>query len=45
MMRERFGRYLSYEEVTNGIAYNPDRDTFFVTGKRWPVLFEVKLNV
>lgn len=30
-------------EVLNGIAYNPDRKTFYVTGKDWPKLFEVKI--
>ena len=29
------------EHTLNGIAYNPDRDTFFVTGKCWPYMFEV----
>ncbi|HEX9331724.1 MAG TPA: glutaminyl-peptide cyclotransferase, partial [Anaerolineales bacterium] len=28
--------------VLNGIAYDPDRDVFLVTGKLWPKLFEVK---
>ncbi len=32
-------------EVLNGIAYDPDSDTFFITGKHWPKLFEVKFNV
>ncbi len=27
--------------VLNGIAYNPESDTFWVTGKLWPVLYEV----
>jgi len=27
--------------VLNGIAYNPEADTFFITGKNWPKLFEV----
>ena len=27
--------------VLNGIAYNPETGTFFVTGKKWPKLFEV----
>jgi glutamine cyclotransferase len=27
--------------VLNGIAYNPDTQTFFITGKLWPRLFEV----
>jgi glutaminyl-peptide cyclotransferase len=30
------------ENVLNGIAYNPAAETFFVTGKNWPVMFEVK---
>jgi glutamine cyclotransferase len=29
-------------DVLNGIAYNPDTQTFFITGKLWPKLFEVK---
>ena len=28
--------------VLNGIAYDPDRDVFLITGKLWPKLFEVK---
>lgn len=28
--------------VLNGIAYDPTRDTFLITGKLWPKLFEVK---
>lgn len=27
--------------VLNGIAWNPDSDTFFITGKKWNKLFEV----
>lgn len=30
--------------VLNGIAYNPASKTFYITGKKWPALFEVKLN-
>jgi glutamine cyclotransferase len=29
-------------DVLNGIAYAPARGTFFITGKLWPRLFEVK---
>jgi glutaminyl-peptide cyclotransferase len=29
-------------DVLNGIAYDPDRDVFYITGKLWPKLFEVK---
>lgn len=28
--------------VLNGIAYNPESETFYVTGKHWPALFEVR---
>ncbi|NHF59270.1 glutaminyl-peptide cyclotransferase [Flavobacteriaceae bacterium TP-CH-4] len=33
----------STENVLNGIAYHPERKTFFVTGKDWDKLFEVKI--
>ena len=29
-------------DVLNGIAYDPDTDTFLVTGKLWPTVFEVR---
>jgi len=29
-------------DVLNGIAHVPERDTFFITGKYWPRLFEVR---
>jgi glutamine cyclotransferase len=29
-------------EVLNGIAYLPDSDTFLITGKDWPHMYEVK---
>lgn len=32
------------EDVLNGIAYDEDADKLYVTGKRWPVLFEVKIK-
>lgn len=28
--------------VLNGIAYNAEADTFFITGKQWPRMFEVQ---
>jgi len=31
-------------EVTNGIAYDPVADTYYLTGKRWPTLFELRIN-
>lgn len=29
-------------EVLNGIAYNPTTETFYITGKWWPKMFEVR---
>ena len=29
-------------DVLNGIAYDDEADTFLVTGKRWPAMFEVR---
>ena len=34
----------AYTDVMNGIAYDPAGDRLFVTGKRWPKLFEVRLQ-
>ena len=31
-------------EVSNGIAYNDKTQTFYLTGKNWSNLFEVKLK-
>lgn len=31
-------------DVLNGIAYNPETETFFITGKNWDKLFEVALS-
>jgi glutaminyl-peptide cyclotransferase len=30
-------------DVLNGIAYDAEHDRLFVTGKRWPKLFEIRL--
>jgi glutaminyl-peptide cyclotransferase len=30
--------------VLNGIAYDDKNDRLFVTGKRWPLLFEIRLK-
>ena len=34
---ERFGA-----DVLNGIAYDPEKDVFLITGKLWPRMFEVR---
>lgn len=31
-------------DVFNGIAWHKTRNTFFVTGKLWPLVFEIKLH-
>lgn len=35
--------YQAGAEVLNGIAYDPAKKTFLITGKNWPTLFEVEL--
>ena len=37
------GQELGFDDVPNGIAFNAARGTLLLTGKRWPLLFEVKL--
>ncbi len=32
-------------DVLNGIAYDPDGGRIFVTGKNWPKLFEIKVQI
>lgn len=32
------------EDVLNGIAYDEENGRLFVTGKRWPLLFEIELT-
>lgn len=32
------------DRVLNGIAHQPDTGRFWLTGKRWPVLYEVELD-
>lgn len=32
------------QDVLNGIAFNAANNTFYVTGKQWPALFEIKIN-
>jgi glutamine cyclotransferase len=32
------------ENVLNGIAYDEEHDRLYVTGKRWPKIFEIKLK-
>ncbi len=32
------------DDVLNGIAYDPSDDTYLLTGKRWPVVYRVRLT-
>jgi glutaminyl-peptide cyclotransferase len=34
----------SNAEVLNGIAYHPETNSLYVTGKLWPVIYEIKFN-
>jgi glutaminyl-peptide cyclotransferase len=33
---------LTAEQALNGIAYKPDTETFLITGRNWPKLYEVR---
>ena len=37
-------RPASPEAVLNGIAYNPNRNTFLLAGKDWPTIYEVRFE-
>ena len=37
-------RSINQGNVLNGIAYNKKKGTFFITGKDWPVMIELKFN-
>lgn len=36
--------YMTNGFVLNGIAYNAATNSFYITGKKWPALYEIKLN-
>ena len=42
LLQEAQKRY-PYSLETNGIAFNPETNTFLVTGKMWPYYFEIAL--
>lgn len=42
LLQEAQKRY-PYSLETNGIAFNPQTNTFLVTGKMWPYYFEIEL--
>ncbi len=43
-LRQALGPNPGNAEVLNGIAYHPQRETFFVTGKYWSKMFEVRFH-
>lgn len=46
-LRQRFPKpsgWIEGEHVLNGIAFNPANGHFYVTGKCWPVLFELTIE-
>ena len=46
LLTSRERRLLGYEDVLNGIAYNPsdgDHGCLYVTGKCWPKLFKIEV--
>jgi glutamine cyclotransferase len=44
-LMEPSGPSFDFDAVLNGIAYDAKADRLFVTGKRWPKLFEIRLVV
>jgi glutaminyl-peptide cyclotransferase len=43
-LMEKNVKGLDENDVLNGIAYDSAKKSFYITGKKWPALFEVKLN-
>jgi glutamine cyclotransferase len=43
---EKSGKQVNKDEgyVLNGIAYDSAKNSLYITGKKWPLLFEMKLN-
>jgi len=43
---EKSGKQVDKERgyVLNGIAYDSTKNSFYITGKKWPVLYEMKIN-
>nr|WP_051655441.1 glutaminyl-peptide cyclotransferase [Deinococcus marmoris] len=39
----KLGKPLTFDDIPNGIAYVPERGTLLLTGKRWGIMFEVKV--
>jgi len=37
------GRSLNYDDVLNGIAYNEEINEFYITGKKYPHIYQIKI--
>lgn len=44
IMEKNGVKYYDTADVLNGIAYDSAKNSFYITGKNWPALFEVKIN-
>ncbi|MFI2742427.1 glutaminyl-peptide cyclotransferase [Zhouia sp. PK063] len=42
-LKKELNQTLGDDDVLNGIAYNKNTNTFFVTGKNWSKLFEIEI--
>jgi glutamine cyclotransferase len=42
--KESSGQRSQHVDVLNGIAYDPEGQRLFVTGKLWPYLFQIELQ-
>jgi len=40
----RLGQKFSFNSVLNGIAYHPETDRLLLTGKEWPLMFEISIQ-
>ena len=43
-LQDEIHKYKDYIDVLNGIAFNSESKTFYITGKFWPILFELKIE-
>lgn len=39
-----FKNNIQYDECLNGIAYNPNTKQLLITGKNWPVIFDIEFE-
>jgi glutamine cyclotransferase len=44
LLSDRERSRLKNGEVLNGIAYDPQEELFYITGKNWPAIFKIKIK-